>query len=273
MGEAVLLPGGVLSRVFLHRMMVPTGTHSKRRLSKLEETRTMGRLQQPRKPLIARTLPPYTRGEEIFNMVSHIVGAAFGVVVLVLCAVFAALHHNPAGVISGVIYAVSMIVCYTISSVYHGLNPNKPRKEHGKKVMQVLDHCDIYFLIAGTYTPVAFTGMRDAYPKTALITLGIVWGICALGTVFTAIDFHKYAVLSYSCYFVAGWSVLAAIPAMWHTYGTAFLVLFVVGGAVYTLGMIFFSLQKKYKYCHSIFHLFILGGSVLQFIPIFMYCI
>ncbi len=81
------------------------------------------KLRAPRQPLDARPLPDYTRGEEIFNMVSHIVGGVFGVVVLVLCVIFAAVHHNVAGVLMGILYAVSMILCYTISSVYHGIRP------------------------------------------------------------------------------------------------------------------------------------------------------
>ena len=98
-----------------------------------------------------RILPTYTKGEEIFNMVSHIVGAVFGIVALVLCVIFSAIHHNAYAVVSSCIYGVSMIVLYTMSSIYHGLNPNKK----GKKVMQVLDHCTIYLLIAGSYTPFA----------------------------------------------------------------------------------------------------------------------
>lgn len=206
-------------------------------------------------------------------MVSHIVGGAFGIFALVLCAFTAAEHHNVVGLLTGVIYSISMILCYTISSVYHGLKPENPSKIRGKKVMQVLDHCDIYFLIAGTYTPIALTGLRQMYPKTAWATFGLVWAVCILGTVFTAIDFHRFSVLSYSCYFVAGWSVLVAMPAIWKAYSPTFVGLVLAGGVVYTLGMIFYGLQKKYPYSHSVFHLFILGGSVLHFIPIFAYCI
>lgn len=225
-----------------------------------------------RTPIQERRLPDYTPGEEIFNMTSHIAGAVFGVTALVLCVVFAALHHDPWSVVSGAVYGASMLLVYTISSVYHGIRPVSPKRIHGKKVMQVLDHCDIYFLIAGSYTPMALSGLREMFPKTAWWTFGIVWGVCLLGMVFTAIDFHKYAVISYASYFVAGWSVLIALPAMWKAFGPALVILTLAGGAVYTLGMVFFSLQKKYRYCHSVFHLFILGGSALHFIAIFQYC-
>ena len=231
------------------------------------------RLQYPREPLQMRDLPTYTHGEEVFNMVTHIVGGGLGVVMLLMMLIRSGIHHNWWSFAAAAIYAASMITCYTISSVYHGLRPNRPKKVHAKKVMQVLDHCDIYFLIAGTYTPVALAGMRTAFPKTAWATLGIVWGVCILGTVFTAIDFHKYGPLSYACYFVAGWSVISAFYAMWVSYSLAFVILMFVGGLAYTLGMIFFVRQTKgHKYAHSVFHLFILAGSILQFIPIFWWC-
>ena len=102
----------------------------------------------PRTKLADRALPDYTKGEEIANMVTHIIGAAFGVVALVLCVVFAARRGDPYRIVGSSIYGASLILLYTMSSVYHGLKPNM-----GKKVMQVLDHCTIYFLIAGTYTP------------------------------------------------------------------------------------------------------------------------
>ncbi len=229
-------------------------------------------MENVRTPLAERKLPVYTKGEEIFNMVTHIVGGAFGVVVLALCIIFAAIHNNIIGVMVGTIYAISMILCYVVSSIYHGIQPTTPKKIHAKKVMQVLDHCDIYFLIAGTYTPIAMTELRVMYPKTAWITFAIVWLVCIVGTIFTAIDFHRFAVLSYACYFIAGWSVFVAIPAIWNTYGPEFVGFLIGGGVVYTLGMIFFGLQKKYQYCHSVFHIFILGGSALQFVSIFVGC-
>ncbi len=238
----------------------------------MTETKTLSRMRQPRTPIAERTLPDFTRTEEVLNMATHILGAVFGVVALVLCVVFAALHHNPAGVISGAIYGASMIMCYTVSSVYHGIDPKTKKRTRGKKVMRVLDHCDIYFLIAGSYTPMALTALRVAHPVVAWVSLGIVWGVCIFGCVFTAIDFHKYSVLSFTSYFLAGWSVLAAMPAIYGTFGMEFIVLVLTGGVVYTLGMVFFALQQKYRYCHSVFHLFILGGSALQFIPILKYC-
>jgi len=219
-----------------------------------------------------RILPNYTHGEEIFNMVTHIVGGGIGVLCLVFVMAKTIMSSNWWGFVTGVLYCLSMILVYTISSVYHGLDPE--RDGLAKKVMQTLDHCDIYFLICGTYTPIALGTMRTEYPLLAWLTLGIVYAVCIVGTVFTAIDFLKFGILSYSCYFVAGWSVLSAIWAMWKVYSPTFVILLLLGGAAYSLGMIWFRLQLKGKrYSHSIFHLFIIAGSLLQFAAVYRFCL
>lgn len=114
-----------------------------------------------------RQLPTYTKGEEIFNMTSHIVGAVLGIVALVLCVIFAAIHHNPYGVVASAIFGLTMILLYTMSSIYHGLKPNSK----AKKVFQVLDHCSIFLLIAGSYTPFALCTLREVDPKVRLVDI------------------------------------------------------------------------------------------------------
>ncbi len=218
-----------------------------------------------------RKLPSYSKGEETANMITHIAGAAFAAVALFLCVISAALNRNAAGIVSGMIYGISMLVVYTVSSVYHGLNENGAFI--GKRVMQVIDHCDIYGLIVGTFSPIVLCGLIKTNPLLACVSYGIVLVTSVVGVVFTAIDFHKYRGVSYSLYFVSGWSVLMTAKAMYETFGSEFVILLVCGGAVYTLGMIFYKLEiKHHKYCHSVFHIFILAGSVLQFVPIFKYC-
>ena len=118
-----------------------------------------------------RILPKYTKGEEIFNMTSHIVGGVLGIVALVLCVVFAAVHGNGYGVVSGAIYGVTMVILYTMSSIYHGLNP----KRKAKKVFQVLDHCSIYLLIAGSYTPFALCTLREYSTALGWTIFGVIW--------------------------------------------------------------------------------------------------
>ena len=214
-----------------------------------------------------RILPKYTRGEEIFNMTSHIVGGVLGVVALVLCVVFAAIHGNGYGVVSGAIYGVTMIILYTMSSIYHGLNP----KRKAKKVFQVLDHCSIYLLIAGSYTPFALCTLREYYTALGWTIFGVIWFVAILGIVLNSIDIKKFKVFSMICYLVMGWCIVFKINLLPELIGTAGFVLLLIGGLSYTVGAILYGLGKKHKYMHSIFHLFILLGSLLQFITILLY--
>ena len=208
-----------------------------------------------------RILPKYSKGEEIFNMTSHIVGGALGIVALVLCVVFAAIHHNGYGVVSGAIYGVTMILLYTMSSIYHGLKPEK----FSKKVFQVLDHCSIFLLIAGSYTPFCLCTFREYNTALGWTIFGIIWAIAILGIALNSIDIKKYKVFSMICYLGMGWCIIFTanlFPKLLGVGGTVFLV---AGGIIYSLGAILYGLGKKHKWMHSIFHLFILLGSLLQF--------
>ena len=214
-----------------------------------------------------RILPKYSKGEEIFNMTSHIVGGALGIVALVLCVVFAAIHHNGYGVVSGAIYGVTMILLYTMSSIYHGLKPEK----FSKKVFQVLDHCSIFLLIAGSYTPFCLCTFREYNTALGWTIFGIIWAIAILGIVLNSIDIKKYKVFSMICYLGMGWCIIFTanlFPKLLGVGGTVFLV---AGGIIYSLGAILYGLGKKHKWMHSIFHLFILLGSLLQFFCILLY--
>ena len=145
-----------------------------------------------RTKLCDRVLPTYTTGEEIFNMVTHIVGVALGIVATTLCPIFAALHHNPAGVVGGALFGVSLIILYTMSSIYHGLSP----KLKAKKVFQILDHCAIFVLIAGSYTPFALCTLRNYSPALGWTIFGVIWGIAILGITLNAIDLKNFKVFS-----------------------------------------------------------------------------
>ena len=214
-----------------------------------------------------RELPTYTKGEEIFNMTSHIVGGALGIVATVLCVVFAAVHGNGYGVVSGAIYGITMILLYTMSSIYHGLNPNRK----SKKVFQILDHCSIFLLIAGSYTPFALCSIRENDPVAGWVIFGVIWFLAILGIVLNSIDLKRYKVFSMICYLAMGWCIIVKASLLPQILGTTGLVLLVSGGIVYTVGAIFYGLGKKCKYMHSIFHLFILFGSLLQFLCILLY--
>lgn len=214
-----------------------------------------------------RILPKYTKGEEIFNMTSHIVGGALVIVALVLCVVFAAVHGNGYGVVSGAIYGVTMVILYTMSSIYHGLNP----KRKAKKVFQVLDHCSIYLLIAGSYTPFALCTLREYSTALGWTIFGVIWFVAILGIILNSIDIKKFRVFSMICYLVMGWCIVFKINLLPELLGTAGFVLLLLGGLAYTIGAILYGLGKKHKYMHSVFHLFILLGSLLQFFTILLY--
>lgn len=214
-----------------------------------------------------RILPIYTKGEEIFNMTSHIVGAVLGIVATVLCVVFAAVHGNVYGVVSGAIYGTTMIILYTMSSIYHGLSP----KRYSKRVFQVLDHCSIFLLIAGSYTPFALCTIREYDLVSGWVIFSVIWALAIIGIVLNSIDIKKFNVFSMICYLLMGWCIILKANLLPQLLGISGVVLLVTGGVAYTIGAIIYGLGKKYKYAHSIFHLFILIGSLLQFLCILLY--
>ena len=219
-------------------------------------------------PFRSQKMPDYTLGEEIFNMVSHIVGGAFGVVALVLTVVFSALRGDVWSVVASAIYGGSMIALYTVSSVYHGLRVNM-----GKRVMQVIDHCTIFLLIGGTYTPVVLSAIRPYSPAWGWTLFGIVWGCAALGITFTAIDMKRYEKLAMALYLGIGWCVVLAIKPAIASVPMEGLLWILAGGVAYTIGAGLYAMGAKRRYMHSVFHLFVVAGSILQFFGIFFYVI
>lgn len=214
-----------------------------------------------------RILPTYTKGEEIFNMTSHIVGAVLGIVAIVLCIVFAAVHGNVYGVVSAAIYGVTMIILYTMSSIYHGLSP----QINSKKVFQVLDHCSIFLLIAGSYTPFALCSIREKDALAGWMIFGVIWLFAVLGIVLNSIDIKKFKVFSMICYLLMGWCIIVKGNLLPELLTLPGFILLLAGGVAYTIGAVIYALGKKHKYSHSIFHLFILLGSFLHFLCILLY--
>lgn len=216
-----------------------------------------------------RVLPKYTKGEEIFNMVTHIVGGTMGIVAIVLCIVKAAINSNPYGVVSSAIFGTTMIILYTMSSIYHGLSPNLK----AKKVFQILDHCSIFLLIAGTYTPFALCTLRENNVATGWIIFGVIWAMAALGITLNAIDLKKYKVFSMICYLAMGWCIIIKINLLPTLLGLGGFILLLAGGIVYTIGAVLYGVGKKHKYIHSIFHISIFIGSLLHFLCILLYVV
>ncbi len=219
-------------------------------------------------PLRERVLPTYTKGEEIFNMVTHIVGGGVGVITLALCVLIAAWNQSVVGIVCGAIFGISMITLYTMSSIYHGLRPNT-----SKRVFQIIDHCTIYFLIAGTYTPFLLCALTKTRPVAAYITLVAVWGLAALAITLNAIDLSRYKVFSMICYVAIGWAIIFSIRGIYEALGPIGFALLLGGGCLYSGGIAFYALGKRKKYFHSIFHIFVLLGSITHALSVMFYVI
>ena len=210
-------------------------------------------MNMKRTPIDQRELPDYTRGEEIMNMVTHIVGGGIGVLVLIAGVILSALKRDAWGIVSAAIYGLTMIWLYTMSSVYHGLRPSR-----AKKVLQVLDHCTIY-------------AIRPLHPVLAWVFFGLEWALLALATTLTAIDLDKYDVLSMICYIAMGWLIILAVPQTIKAMTQAGFYWLLSGGIAYTVGAVLYGIGSKRRWFHSVFHLFVILGSVLQAIAILWY--
>ena len=217
-------------------------------------------------PLRERALPDYTRGEEITNMVTHIVGAALSLPILIGGIILSAYHRNPWAIVCCCIYSLTMLWLYTMSSVYHGLGDNI-----GKRVMQVIDHCTIYALIAGTYTPILLVSIRPEYPALAWTLFGCEWGLGMAAAAMTAIDLKKYSRASMVCYIAMGWLIVLALKPTIEAVGLKGFLWLLAGGLSYTVGAVLYGIGKKKRYFHSVFHVFVLLGSLLQAVCILFY--
>jgi|SRR5574344_1698464 hemolysin III len=215
-----------------------------------------------------RKLPDYTRKEEIMNMVSHIVGGAIGIAALVLCLIYAVKHHDGYAIAGSIVFGVSMILLYTISSLYHGLKPEMP-----KKVLQIIDHCTIFVLIAGTYTPILLCSIRRFNEPLAWTLFGIIWGIAILGITLNSIDLKNYKKFSMICYLAMGWCIIFTAPHLVEMLGKGGTSLLIWGGVAYTIGSVFYMIGPKKRYFHFIFHIFVDIGSILHFLCILLYVI
>ena len=219
-----------------------------------------------RTKLRLRTLPDYTRGEEIMNMVTHIVGGGMGLMVLALCLLQACKGGGPLDIVGAAVYGGTMVMLYTASSVYHGL-----RSGIGKKVMQVIDHCTIYFLICGTYTPILLSAFVPVYPAIGWGLLAAQWALAILACTLTAIDLCCYRVFSMLCYICMGWGIILFLPQAIAVLSMPGFLLLLSGGIAYTIGAVLFGIGAKIHWIHSVFHIFVVLGSFLQFLSIIQY--
>lgn len=201
----------------------------------------------------------YSLGEEIFNSVSHGVGSLLSIGGTVVLIVVSAIYSDVWAVVSSAIYGASLIILYTMSTLYHAIS-----NEKAKKFFRIMDHNTIFFLIAGTYTPITLAILRGVL---GWILFGVVWLAAIIGITLNSIDLEKFSKPSVVCYILMGWVIIFAIKPMIENTSPFFLTFLLIGGVFYTLGVIFYAI-KKVKYFHSVWHLFTVAGSAFHFFAI-----
>ena len=205
----------------------------------------------------------YPWAEEIANSLSHGVGLVFGIVGLVLLLVQATGDNASAMAITSYsLYGGSMILLYLASTLYHAI-PHQKAKYWLKK----FDHCAIYLLIAGTYTPFLLVGLNSPLAKGLM---AVIWGLALFGVIFKLAFAHRFEVLSLVTYLTMGWLSLIVIYQLATTLSLGGVALLALGGVVYTLGVIFYA-SKRFRFGHAIWHGFVLGGSACHFLAIYFY--
>ena len=187
---------------------------------------------------------------------------------LVLCVVRSANHHNIYAVVSSSLYGATSILLYLMSTLYHSLKVN-----NAKRVFRIIDHCMIFLLIAGTFTPFCLVAIRKYSSALGWTMFGIIWATAIVGITLTAVDLNKFKKLGMILYLVMGWAVLIAFKGIWKTVPKKGILLLILGGVVYTIGAIIYEIGKKHKYMHSIFHFIVILASILFFFSIFLYVI
>lgn len=212
-------------------------------------------------------LPIYTLGEELFSSISHGIGALLAIAGCVMLIIFGALYGNAWGVVSGSVYGATLIILYMMSTLYHAIANKK-----AKYVFRVFDHTSIFLLIAGTYTPITLVTIRPVNPALGWTIFGIVWAVSVLGIVLNSISVEKSKVFSMIAYVVMGWLIVIGFKTFSAEIGKEGMWFMLAGGIAYTVGIIFYAL-KKVKYMHSVWHFFVLAGSILQYFGILFHVI
>lgn len=199
---------------------------------------------------------------ERFNSISHFVGAVLAVAGSAVLITSASLKGDPWRIVGFSVYSAMLVALYVASTLYHALGGR------AKAVFQKLDHCSIYLLIAGTYTPFALVSLKGPWGWSLL---SVIWSLAALGIAQEIWLAHGARVLSLVIYVLMGWLALAAVAPLWQALGPAGFAWLVTGGALYTLGIAFYATDHKLRHGHGIWHLFVLGGSLCHFFTLLLY--
>lgn len=208
-------------------------------------------------------IPNYSLSEELINSITHGIGAIFSIVGLILCIINSS---STIAIVTSSIYGSFLILLYIISCIYHSLSP----KIKGKKVLRVIDHCNVHALVFGTYFPIAICGIKGIEGIIISIIIGI---LSILGIIFSAIDVDKYSNISVICHLFSGWSIIIFYKLLINNIGINGFYFIILGGIMYTVGSILYMIGAKRKYFHSVFHIFCLLGSFFHFMCIYIYVI
>lgn len=208
-------------------------------------------------------LKKYSLGEELVSAISHGIGAILAIVATVFAIIKAVSIGNPITIISISVFCFSLINLYLMSTIYHSLAIN-----NGKRVFRVLDHCSIFLLIAGTYTPYSLLCLKG---WVGWSIFAVVWIAAIVGIILNSIDLKKYKIFSMICYLLMGWVIVLAFKPLMDALMLKGLILLIAGGIAYSVGAIIYAIGGKRKYFHSIWHFFVLIGSILHFLSIYFY--
>ncbi|AZL70968.1 MULTISPECIES: PAQR family membrane homeostasis protein TrhA [Pseudomonas] len=199
---------------------------------------------------------------ERFNAWTHLVGAVLACIGAVWLIVVAGLQGDPWKIVSFSIYGFTLLLLYSISTLYHST------RGRAKRVMRKLDHLSIYLLIAGSYTPFCLVSLRGPWGWSLF---GVVWGLALIGMLQEIKPRSEARILSIVIYAVMGWIVLVAVKPLLYSLGTAGFTWLAAGGVFYTVGILFFAFDSRFRHWHGIWHLFVIAGSLMHFVAVFFY--
>jgi hemolysin III len=206
----------------------------------------------------------FSNTEETWHAMTHGVGLLLSIAGLVVLVIAAALHSDATGITASAIYGSTLIIMYGSSTLYHAA-----KKQKVKKIFQIFDHASIYFLIAGTYTPMTLVALDGSWGWSLF---GVNWGIAAFGTLLKFLYPRRFERLSLLLYIIMGWMIVIAADPLLHSMATGGLILMVLGGLFYTFGIIFYVKDNKH-YFHTIWHFFVLAGSISHYFMTLFYII
>jgi hemolysin III len=204
----------------------------------------------------------YPLAEELANSISHGLGAALSVVALTLMVVVSATAGDGWKLASAIVYGSTLVLLFLASTLYHAIV-----NARAKQILRIIDHCAIYLLIAGTYTPFLLINLRGAWGWTLF---AVIWSLALFGIFFKAFYRHRFPRLSLLTYIMMGWLIIVAISEMLAKVPSGALWLLLAGGITYTAGAVFY-LWERIPYNHAIWHLFVLGGSTCHFLAVYLY--